>query len=204
MKISFGLLAQFGLVLGQENPEDFNDIAQVRLFMVSRDERTCKLLENMFANKNKILFCISRTRTKREQKNSEVKNIVLTIRKIIFLPKLYFFGPDTRVLPLFKNYLMNLFENLFVNMFLFENENRTRTKILLIFANKNRTRTEQEPNKFACSFIPDGEVESPRSIKLFSNIFKSLCVDFYTEKGVEESTISTNYIANGAEAIVYR
>ena len=29
-------------------------------------------------------------------------------------------------------------------------------------------------------------------------------MDFYTEKGVKESTISTDYVANGAEAIVYR
>ena len=33
MKMFFGLIAQFGLVLGQVNPEDFNDIAQVRFFM---------------------------------------------------------------------------------------------------------------------------------------------------------------------------
>ena len=32
MKMFFGLIAQFGLVLGQVNPEDFNDIAQVRFF----------------------------------------------------------------------------------------------------------------------------------------------------------------------------
>ena len=35
-----------------------------------------------------------------------------------------------------------MFENWFANMFLFENENRTRTKFLSIFANKNRTRTK--------------------------------------------------------------
>ena len=33
MKMFFGFLAQFGLVLGQVNPEDFNDISQVRPFM---------------------------------------------------------------------------------------------------------------------------------------------------------------------------
>ena len=64
----------------------------------------------------------------------------------------------------FKKYRINLFENLFANMFLFENENRTRTKIVLLFANKNRTRTkisgtqrtkiEQELKKYACSSIP--------------------------------------------------
>ena len=31
-KMFFGLIAQFGLVLGQVNPENFNDIAQVRFF----------------------------------------------------------------------------------------------------------------------------------------------------------------------------
>ena len=30
MKMFFGLIAQFGLAFGQVNPEDFNDIAQVR------------------------------------------------------------------------------------------------------------------------------------------------------------------------------
>ena len=44
-----------------------------------------------------------------------------------------------------KNYI-NLFENLFANLFLFENENRTRTKKFLIFANKNRTRTKNISN----------------------------------------------------------
>ena len=32
MKIFFGLIAQFGLVLGEVNREDFNEIAQVRFF----------------------------------------------------------------------------------------------------------------------------------------------------------------------------
>ena len=41
-----------------------------------------------------------------------------------------------------KKFYINLFENLFANLFLFENENRTRTKKNLIFANKNRTRTK--------------------------------------------------------------
>ena len=41
-----------------------------------------------------------------------------------------------------KKFYINLFENLFANLFLFENENRTRTKKFLIFANKNRTRTK--------------------------------------------------------------
>lgn len=41
-------------------------------------------------------------------------------------------------------------------------------------------------------------------ISLIQSIFKTLCVDFYTERGVKESTITTDYVANGAEAIVYR
>ena len=36
MKMFFGLIAQLGVVLGQVNPEDFNDIAQVRFFMVRK------------------------------------------------------------------------------------------------------------------------------------------------------------------------
>ena len=41
MKMFFGLIAQFGLVLGQVNPEDFNEIAQVRFF---EERRKWKLI----------------------------------------------------------------------------------------------------------------------------------------------------------------
>ena len=41
MKIFFGLIAQFGLVLGQVNREDFNEIAQVRFF---EERRKWKLI----------------------------------------------------------------------------------------------------------------------------------------------------------------
>ena len=39
MKIFFGLIAQFGLVLGQVNREDFDEIAQVRFFEERRKKR---------------------------------------------------------------------------------------------------------------------------------------------------------------------
>ena len=42
----------------------------------------------------------------------------------------------------FYRKLKKIYINLFENLFLFENENRTRTKKFLIFANKNRTRTK--------------------------------------------------------------
>ena len=42
----------------------------------------------------------------------------------------------------FYRKLKKFYINLFENLFLFENENRTRTKKILIFANKNRTRTK--------------------------------------------------------------
>lgn len=38
----------------------------------------------------------------------------------------------------------------------------------------------------------------------FAEPAQSLCVDFYGARGVEENTISTEYVANGAEAIVFR
>ena len=41
MKMFLGLIAQFGLVLGQVNPEDFNEIAQVRFF---EERRKWKLI----------------------------------------------------------------------------------------------------------------------------------------------------------------
>ena len=51
MKMFFGLIAQFGLVLGQVNPEDFNDIAQVRFF-----EGRCKWKLNDLRQRTVLLM----------------------------------------------------------------------------------------------------------------------------------------------------
>ena len=55
MKFFFGLIAQFGLVLGQVNREDFDEIAQVRFF----EERRKNAVEINCLGQRTVYFEVS-------------------------------------------------------------------------------------------------------------------------------------------------
>ena len=88
MKMFFGLIAQFGLVFGQVNPEDFNDIAQVRFF----EERKWKLIiwVNGPCTLKKFQIYLSRfvsisTLKKVSKKIQSVPTILQTVQKPSFI-----------------------------------------------------------------------------------------------------------------------